>query len=151
MGLIRPEDVAADGSSTEEGKKVFFVSLGCPKNRVDAEVMLGTLATDGYRVVQTAEEADVLVVNTCSFVDEAKEESVNAILDMAGCKDAGNKKLVVSGCLAQRYSDQLEKDIPEVDLFIGTGEYHRIANLLEKEPESKIKMLQARILEHIKY
>ena len=138
MALIRPESVIADEKNAKEGKRVYFVSLGCPKNRVDAEAMLGTLGQDGYGVVESPEEADVIVVNTCAFVDEAKEESVNAILDMAEYSHDGQKKLVVSGCMAQRYADQLEKEIPEVDLFIGTGEYQRIASLLEEESPPRI-------------
>ena len=107
------------------GKKLFFVSLGCPKNRVDSEIMLGELTARDYTVVDTAEEADLLVVNTCSFVD--------TILDLARAKtQSGNKKaLVVAGCLAQRYSKELEVEIPEVDAFLGTGDHWRIGQFVD--------------------
>lgn len=118
---------AADESNR---KRVYFVSLGCPKNRVDSEVMLGTLLNDGYSVVSSPQESDVIVVNTCSFVEEAKEESIDTILEMAEQRSQGGQKLIVSGCLAQRYHAELAHEMPEVDLFIGTGEYHRIGELL---------------------
>jgi len=116
------------------GKKLFFVSLGCPKNRVDSEIMLGELTARDYVVVDTAEEADLLVVNTCSFVEEAREESVDTILDLARAKtNSGNKKaLVVAGCLAQRYSKELEVEIPEVDAFLGTGDHWRIGQFVDE-------------------
>ncbi len=116
------------------GKKLFFVSLGCPKNRVDSEIMLGELTARDYIVVDSAEEADLLVVNTCSFVEEAREESVDTILDLARAKtESGNKKaLVVAGCLAQRYSKELEVEIPEVDAFLGTGDHWRIGQFVDE-------------------
>ena len=119
--------------------KVFFVSLGCPKNRVDSEIMLGELGQRDYEVVETKEEADVLVVNTCSFIEEAREESVDTILDLAQEKtESGkDKKLVVSGCLVQRYEDELRAEIPEVDLFLGTGDHWRIGEVLEQGKTSK--------------
>ncbi len=108
--------------------KVGFVSLGCPKNLVDSEVMMGMLARAGAELTRRAEDADVIVVNTCSFIDTAQQESVNTILEMAGHKTAGKaKKLVVAGCLVERYRDQIRKDIPEVDAVVGTGE---LANIL---------------------
>jgi len=104
-------------------QKVGFVSLGCPKNLVDSEVMMGMLARAGAELTRRAEDADVIVVNTCSFIDSAQQESVNTILEMAGHKTAGRaKKLVVAGCLVERFRDQIRKDIPEVDAVIGTGE-----------------------------
>ena len=104
-------------------QKVGFVSLGCPKNLVDSEVMMGMLARAGAELTQRAEDADVIVVNTCSFIDSAQQESVDTILEMAGHKAAGKaKKLVVAGCLVERFRDQIRKDIPEVDAVIGTGE-----------------------------
>ena len=104
-------------------QKVGFVSLGCPKNLVDSEVMIGMLARAGAELTQRAEDADVIVVNTCSFIDSAQQESVDTILEMAGHKAAGKaKKLVVAGCLVERFRDQIRKDIPEVDAVIGTGE-----------------------------
>lgn len=121
------------------GGKVFFVSLGCPKNRVDSEIMLGQLDARRYTLVDSAEEADLLVVNTCSFVEEAREESVDTIMELARAKtdgaeqSGGKKKLVVAGCLAQRYSEDLAREIPEVDAFLGTGDHWRIGELLDKD------------------
>lgn len=107
--------------------KVGFVSLGCPKNLVDSEVMMGMLETGGARITPRAEEADVIVVNTCSFIDTAKQESVNTILEMAAHKTSGKaKKLVVAGCLVERYRDEIQKNIPEVDAVVGTGELEHI-------------------------
>src|SRR5678809_1024505 len=101
------------------GQRVYFVSLGCPKNQVDTEVMLGHVRDAGHALVDSPEGADVIVVNTCAFIDAAKEESVDTILEMAEHKKAGAAKLVVTGCLAQRYSDDLVKDIPEIDHILG--------------------------------
>jgi len=107
--------------------KVGFVSLGCPKNLVDSEVMMGLLARAGAELTRQAEEADVIVVNTCSFIDSAQQESVNTILEMAGHKTAGKaKKLVVAGCLVERFREQIRQDIPEVDAVVGTGELEKI-------------------------
>jgi ribosomal protein S12 methylthiotransferase len=108
-------------------KKVGFVSLGCPKNLVDSEVMMGLLARAGAELTARAEDADVIVVNTCSFIESAQQESVNTILEMAGLKTGGRaKKLVVAGCLVERFRDQIRKDIPEVDAVVGTGELENI-------------------------
>ncbi|HEV2470917.1 MAG TPA: 30S ribosomal protein S12 methylthiotransferase RimO [Candidatus Sulfotelmatobacter sp.] len=108
-------------------QKVGFVSLGCPKNLVDSEVMMGLLSRAGAELTRRAEDADVIVVNTCSFIDSAQQESVNTILEMAGHKTAGRaKKLVVAGCLVERFRDQIRKDIPEVDAVVGTGELEQI-------------------------
>ncbi len=107
--------------------KVGFVSLGCPKNLVDSEVMMGMLQSGGARITVNAEDADVIVVNTCSFIDSAKQESVNTILEMAQHKITGKaKKLVVAGCLVERYRDEIQKNIPEVDAVVGTGELDHI-------------------------
>jgi ribosomal protein S12 methylthiotransferase len=107
--------------------KVGFVSLGCPKNLVDSEVMMGILARDGYELTARADEADVLVVNTCSFIEPAQKESVDAILEMAEHKKFGAaKKLIVAGCLVERYRDQILTQVPEVDAVVGTGEVERI-------------------------
>jgi ribosomal protein S12 methylthiotransferase len=107
--------------------KVGMVSLGCPKNLVDSEVMLGLLARQGYELTPRAEDADVLVVNTCSFIEPAKQESINTILDMAQHKKTGMaKKLVVAGCLVERYRQEILKEIPEVDFVIGTNELERV-------------------------
>ena len=115
------------GASNDRPQKVGFISLGCPKNLVDSEVMMGMLARAGAELTRRAEDADVIVVNTCSFIDSAQQESVNTILEMAGHKTSGKaKKLVVAGCLVERYRDQIRKDIPEVDAVVGTGELLQI-------------------------
>src|ERR687889_1014065 len=104
-------------------KKVGFISLGCPKNLVDSEVMMGRLKQEGYEITGDAAEADTLVVNTCGFIDAAKKESVDAILEAARLKSEGKcKRLVVAGCLVERYRDELRAEIPEVDAFIGTSQ-----------------------------
>ncbi|HMC30736.1 MAG TPA: 30S ribosomal protein S12 methylthiotransferase RimO [Candidatus Angelobacter sp.] len=107
--------------------KVGFVSLGCPKNLVDSEVMMGMLQSGGAQITSRAEDADVIVVNTCSFIDSAKQESVNTILEMAQHKISGKaQKLVVAGCLVERYRTEIQKNIPEVDAVVGTGELEQI-------------------------
>jgi len=112
--------------------KVGFVSLGCPKNLVDGEVMLGYARDAGHEITPDAREADVIVVNTCAFIDTAKEESVNAILEMAQLKrDGGCKRLVVTGCLGERYRDQLKAEIPEIDVVLGTGDVPEIVGAVE--------------------
>src|SRR5215475_2606181 len=119
-----PQPKSADDSAK---LKVGFVSLGCPKNLVDSEVMMGLLQTGGAQITNHAEDADVIVVNTCSFIDTAKQESVNTILEMAQHKISGKaKKLVVAGCLVERYRDEIQKNIPEVDAVVGTGELESI-------------------------
>ena len=106
---------------------VGFVSLGCPKNLVDSEVMMGLLDRAGARLTARPEEAEILVVNTCSFIDTAKQESVDTILEMARHKTAGRaRKLIVAGCLVERYRDEIQKNIPEVDAVVGTGELESI-------------------------
>ncbi len=114
--------------------KVSMVSLGCPKNLVDAEVMLGHLPLDRYEIVTDESQADIIVINTCAFINDAKEESVDTILEVADYKEKGNcKLLVVSGCLSQRYQEQLREQLPEVDLFIGTAEVPRLVELIERQ------------------
>ena len=103
--------------------KIGFVSLGCPKNLVDSEVMLGMAEKEGHEITADASQADVLVVNTCAFIDRAKQESIDTILEMAELKkQAAGRKLIVTGCLAERYRDELKKEIPEIDAVYGTGE-----------------------------
>jgi ribosomal protein S12 methylthiotransferase len=114
--------------------KVGFVSLGCPKNLVDSEVMMGMLAQAGAELVPRAEDADVIVVNTCSFIESAQQESVNTILEMARHKTGGTKKLVVAGCLVERFRQEIQKNIPEVDAVVGTGELERILEAAGIEP-----------------
>ncbi|MBL6990163.1 MAG: 30S ribosomal protein S12 methylthiotransferase RimO [Bacteriovoracaceae bacterium] len=114
-------------------KNVYFTSLGCSKNLVDSEVMLGYLDRDGFCICHEPQKADVIIVNTCSFVEAAKQESIEVILELADYKmpDLGKcQVLVVAGCMAQRYSGEIEKELPEVDLIIGTGEYHKIVTFL---------------------
>ena len=109
-----------------------MVSLGCPKNLVDSEVMLGILKGAGLELTADDAQADILVVNTCGFIGDAKEESIDMILSLAEHKKTGRcRKLIVAGCLSQRYKDDLSISLPEVDCFIGTGEYHRIAEVVE--------------------
>jgi len=126
--------VAAPGSGSQkpsDRRAVHFVSLGCPKNRVDTEVMLGHTTDAGYEVVDSPKSADVIVVNTCGFIGEAKQESVDAILDMARYKEEGAcQRLVVAGCLSQRYPTELADEMPEVDHFIGTDEVGQIVEAL---------------------
>ena len=111
--------------------RVYMHTLGCPKNRVDSEVMLGTLAQAGFRLVQDPADADVVVVNTCGFIESAKVESVDAIVELAELKRTGRaKKLVVTGCLVQRHADELARELPEVDHFLGTGAYPEIARIV---------------------
>lgn len=115
-------------------KSVHFTSLGCSKNLVDSQVMLGHMGLNGFKVTRDPSEAEVIIVNTCSFIEAAKKESIDTILEMADFKneEQGNcQALVVSGCMAQRYSADLEAELPEVDLIIGTGEYHKIVKLLK--------------------
>lgn len=115
-------------------KSVYMVNLGCPKNLVDGEVMLGLLAREGYTLTLDPEQAGVLMVNTCSFINEAKEESINTILELAQHKEtAPTKRLIVTGCLAQRYGQELRESLPEVDVFIGTGEFLRITDILQQK------------------
>jgi ribosomal protein S12 methylthiotransferase len=113
-------------------QKVSLVSLGCPKNLVDAEVMLGHLPHDRFEIVTEESQADIIIVNTCSFIQDAKEESVETILEVADHKKSGRcRLLVVTGCLPQRYRDELATELPEVDLFMGTGDAPRIVELLD--------------------
>src|SRR5580658_2744870 len=112
--------------------KVGFVSLGCPKNLVDSEVMMGILARAGYEITPRAGDADVLVVNTCSFIAPAQQESVQSILEMAEYKKFGRaQKLIVAGCMVERYRDEIREQIPEVDAVIGTGEIEKILEACE--------------------
>ena len=112
---------------------VLFISLGCDKNLVDSEVMLGLLDAKGYRIVDDEQEADIIVINTCCFIHDAKEESIRTILEMAEYKKEGRlKALIVTGCLAQRYQQEILKEIPEVDAVVGTASYDRILRVIEE-------------------
>ena len=111
--------------------KIGLVSLGCPKNLVDSEVMLGLAQEAGHELTPRADEADVLIVNTCAFIDKAKQESIDTILELAEHKKTGAcRRLVVTGCLAERYRDELRELIPEVDVVLGTGEVPDIVKAL---------------------
>src|SRR6266705_310151 len=111
--------------------KIGLVSLGCPKNLVDSEVMLGLARAAGHELTTDPSGADVIVVNTCAFIDSAKQESVDAILEMAQHKkDGACRRLIVTGCLAQRYRDELKKEIPEIDAVLGTGQVPEIVGAI---------------------
>ena len=119
---------------TDSAKTLYLLSLGCPKNRVDSEIMLGTLLKDGYRVVEEPQEAEVILINSCAFIGEAKQESIDAIFEHAKYKESGRcTSLVVAGCLTQRYADVLQTEMPEVDYFVGTGAYPRIGEIIRGE------------------
>jgi ribosomal protein S12 methylthiotransferase len=120
-------------SSPGPAGRVYFWTLGCSKNQVDSEVMLAQLALGGYAIAERLEDADIAVVNTCSFIQSAREESIEAILELARHKESGQLRAVaVAGCLPQRYGAELAKELPEVDAFIGTGEFPRIAQILDE-------------------
>ena len=119
-------------------KKVGMVSLGCAKNRVDSEVILGTLKEAGYEIVSDPAEAEIIFVNTCGFIEPAKEESIEAIFEMAKYKEKGRlQKLFVTGCLAQRYIDDLYREMPEVDGFMGVADYTRLLEMMREADEGK--------------
>ncbi len=125
--------------------KVHFVSLGCPKNLVDSQVMLGKLSDGRHELTDDAESAEAIVINTCSFIEASKRESIDTIMELAEKKKSGAcRSLVVTGCLAQRYHKQLEAEMPEVDAFLGTGEYHRITDVLDEVERSRGKPLPKR-------
>ncbi|HEX8920036.1 MAG TPA: 30S ribosomal protein S12 methylthiotransferase RimO, partial [Pyrinomonadaceae bacterium] len=119
-------------------KKVGFISLGCPKNLVDSEVMMGQLKESGYEITTDASEADTLVVNTCGFIESAKQESIDAILEAARLKTEGKaQRLVVAGCLVERYRDQLRAEMPEVDAFIGTSQITEITTVCDERTNTR--------------
>jgi ribosomal protein S12 methylthiotransferase len=134
-------------SEASRPKKVGFVSLGCPKNLVDSEVMMGMLAQAGVQLTPQAEDADVIVVNTCSFIESAQQESVNTILEMAKRKGEG-RRLVVAGCLVERFREEIRKNIPEVDAVVGTGELENILAAVGiapiQDPSSPFRILSSR-------
>jgi len=113
--------------------KVYLQTLGCPKNLVDSEIMLGLVAREGGEIVLDPDEADVYVVNTCAFIGPAKQESIDAILELARYKESDpSRRLVVTGCLSQRYGAELQDSMPEVDAFLGTGDFTRLPELLRQ-------------------
>src|ERR1700720_4602396 len=154
------EERAPENPHLEPPQRVGFVSLGCPKNLVDSEVMMGLLARAGAELTRRAEDADVIVVNTCSFIESAQQESVNTILEMAAHKTGGKaKKLVVAGCLVERFRNEIQQNIPEVDAVVGTGELEAILaatgvaaapasnspfNILQSRPEGDARAAQGR-------
>lgn len=118
--------------------KILFISLGCDKNLVDSEVMLGLLASRGYEMIDDEQEADIIVVNTCCFIHDAKQESVDNILEMAEYKKTGKlKALIVTGCLAERYRQEIIDEIPEVDAVLGTTAYDKILDAVDEALEGK--------------
>ncbi|WP_434796780.1 30S ribosomal protein S12 methylthiotransferase RimO [Terrisporobacter vanillatitrophus] len=118
--------------------KIALESLGCSKNLVDAEIMMGILNKKGYKLTGDFDEADVILVNTCGFIESAKQESIETIVEFANLKETGNLKLlIVTGCLAQRYSDELKEEIPEIDAIVGTGSYQNIDEILENLQKEK--------------
>ena len=119
-------------------KKIGFVSLGCPKNLVDSEVMMGQLQAAGYEITTDASQADTVVVNTCGFIESAKQESIEAILDAARLKSEGRaQRLIVAGCLVERYRDDLQKEMPEVDAFIGTNQINDILQVCDPQTDTR--------------
>ena len=128
---------------------VGMVSLGCPKNLVDGEVMLGQLQTRGYTLVADARQADVIVINTCAFIDRARQESVDVILEMAREKEVGRaRRLVVTGCLSQRYDEELRAQIPEIDATLGTGQVHDIVRAIEGNSTAETAQLPTWVYDH---
>lgn len=122
--------------NTNAKTKIGMISLGCPKNLVDTEVMLGLLSNNSYEITNQQEEADVMIVNTCAFIEDSKKESIDTILEVAELKKNGKlKKLIVTGCLAQRYKAKLEREMPEVDHFIGTGEFQNITDFVRTQKD----------------
>ena len=116
-----------------KNKKILFISLGCDKNLVDSEVMLGILADRGFEMTDTEVDADIIIINTCCFINDAKEESINTILEMAEYKKTCPcKALIVTGCLAQRYKQEIVDEIPEVDAVIGTSKYDEIFDAVDQ-------------------
>ncbi len=132
-GAMPAEPTPPTTPATEWKGAVFFRSLGCPKNQLDTEIMLGSLAAAGYGIAERIEDAEIAVINTCSFIESAREESVEAILEVADLRDEGSlRSLIVAGCLPQRYGAELAKELPEVDAFIGTAAFRDIASILDE-------------------
>src|SRR5436190_17902732 len=131
-------------TSTERPVRVGLISLGCAKNLVDGEIMLGSLLKDGVEIINDAAQADVMIVNTCSFIDAAQEESVDAILESAEVREAKNRGqgLVVSGCLPQRFRDELPKLLPEVDAFMGIDQVAAAGRIVREAAEKRRAKLQ---------
>jgi len=141
--LISAAPLHAELSVRAMNKTLYMVSLGCPKNLVDSEVMLGLLEQAGYESIPTPETADLLLVNTCGFIGSAVEEAIDEILALAKFKEDSAKRLVVTGCLVQRYGKELQKELPEVDVFVGTESIGNIVELLDAPPGSKPRLAAA--------
>ena len=133
-------------------RKILLISLGCDKNLVDSQEMVSILAADGFSLTDSEEEADAVVVNTCCFIQDAKEESIQSILEMGALRTGGGRcrALIVTGCLAERYKEEIQKEIPEVDAVLGTSSYHEIAKTVRKffpeDPDPVIKPARERVL-----
>lgn len=126
-------------------KKIYLQSLGCSKNLVDSENMLGILKNKGYEIAEFADEADYIIINTCSFINDAKEESINSIIEAVSLKGNNDIKVIVTGCLAQRYSEELLNEIPEIDILIGTYEYEKIDKLIEEYENNSQKVVNVNV------
>jgi len=126
-------------------KKIGVVSLGCPKNLVDSEIMLGTLKNKDYEITNDKDSAQIIIINTCGFIESAKQESINTILEMAENKKAACELLIVTGCLAERYREKILEEIPEVDAVIGTGGYGEIANVIDEAYSGKKPVLYGKL------
>lgn len=129
--------------------KIGVVSLGCPKNRVDSEIMLGILGSDGYEIVADPEDAHIIIVNTCAFIDDAKEESIDTVLEMAQFKKQNCRYLIMTGCLAERYHTEIMEELPEVDAVVGTGDYHKIAEVIKEVETGEKPVLYGHIDDEI--
>ena len=128
-------------------ESVCLISLGCPKNLVDSEVLLGLLSKEGYSLTTEPSEATLLVINTCSFIQDATKEAIDTILRYARFKKEGScRRLIVSGCFPQRYGRDLEKELPEVDLFVGTGQFQNLPALLAQKGTKKTHLSKPRFL-----
>src|SRR5882672_7989010 len=143
VGIFRPDDYPSS-ILRSSSMKIGMVSLGCPKNLVDSEVMLGLAQQAGHQLTRDAVDADVLIVNTCAFIDTAKQESIDTILEMAELRKNGKcQRLVVTGCMAERYRDELRAQIPEIDAVLGTGEVEQIVDALGGESPRLIPLLRS--------
>ncbi len=127
--------------------RVYIETLGCPKNQIDTENAIGILESAGHTIVAHPEEADAIVVNTCAFINDAKQESVETILAMSEYKNAGDKMLVVSGCLGQRFNDQLFKEIPEADIIVGVNDYEQLPKMLDEYKEKQVRTKARTVVE----
>src|SRR6201995_5048836 len=143
--LLYPVLMKKSSNSVERPVRVGLISLGCAKNLVDAEIMLGSLMKGGVESTNDAAQADVVIVNTCSFIDSAQEESVDAILQSAELREAKNRGqgLIVSGCLPQRFREELPKLLPEVDAFMGIDQVAQVADIVQQALQHRRERLQS--------